>query len=159
VQYRLPVSALYTVAFTVNGNYAHTAIDNHFEDLNTLGGGVSLSVTRDRDFLVMRGALSYQYNQDTTGQTNNHQHLLKFGGDVGVRLGRQAIVTLFGVWNYDPTNYTNVIAKSDDNYFDLGLEAGLSLSKTWKLRGGYKTVLGLDHFTSHQVFLGSLFRF
>ena len=159
VQYRLPVSAVYTVAFTANGNYTHTAINNHFEDLNTYGGGVSLSVTRDAGLLVVRGALSYQYNRDDTGQTNNQQHLLKFGADVGVRLGRQAIVTLFGAWNYDPTSYTNVVTKSDDNYFDLGLEAGLSLSTTWKLTGGYKTVLGLDHFASHQVFLGSLFRF
>jgi hypothetical protein len=159
VQYRLPVSALSTVAVTVNGQYAHTAIDNHFADLDTLGGGVSLSVTRDHEIVLLRGALSYQYNQDATGQPNNYQHLLKFGADAGVRLGRQAIVTLFSVWNYDPTHYTNVAMPSRDNYVDLGLEAGLSLSTTWKLTGGYKTVLGLPHFASHQVFIGSLVRF
>ena len=159
VQYRLPVSALYTVAFTANGNYAHTALNNNFEDLNTYGGGVSVSVTRDANFLILRGALSYQYNRDDTGQPNNHQHLLKFGGDVGVRLGRQAIVTLFSTWNYDPTSYTNVVTPSKNNYVDLGLEAGFSLSTTWKLTGGYKAVLGLSNFGSHQVFVGSLLRF
>jgi len=159
VQYHLPVSAIYTVALTVNGNYAYTALNEHFGDWNTYGGGVSLSVTRDHDILVVRGALSYQYNQDDTANTNDHQHLLKFGTDVGVRIGREAIVTLFGVWNYDPTAYKNVVHPSKNNYVDLGLEGGVSLSKTWKLTGGYKTVLGLTHFDSHQVFVGSLFRF
>ena len=64
VQYRLPVSALSTVAFTATGQYAHTAITNPFADLNTYGGGVSLSVTRDAEFLVVRGALAYQYYVD-----------------------------------------------------------------------------------------------
>jgi len=159
VQYRLPVSALSTVAFTVNGQYAHTTLTNHFEDLNTLGGGISLSVTRDHEVVLLRGALSYQYNQDATGQPNNYQHLLKFGADVGVRLGRQAMVTLCSAWNSDPTHYTNVVTPSQNNYVDLGLEAGLSLSTTWKLTGGYKTMLGLTHFASHQVFVGSLVRF
>lgn len=159
VQYHLPVSAIYTVGFTANGNYAYTSISNHLGDLNTYGGGVSLSVTRDQDVLVVRGALSYQYNKDYTANTNNHQHLLKFGADVSVRIGREAIVTLFSIWNYDPTAYKNVVNQSNNNYVDLGLEGGVSLSKTWKLTGGYKTVLGLEHFASHQVFVGSLFKF
>ncbi len=158
-QYRLRVSDTYAVAFTVNGNYAYTTLNEHLGDFNTYGGGVSLSVTRDQDFLVVRGALSYQYNQDDTGSINNHQHLLKFGTDVSVRIGHAAIVTLFGIWNYDPTDYKNVVNKSNNNYVDLGLEGGVSLSKTWKLTGGYKTVLGLRHFDSNQVFVGSLFRF
>jgi hypothetical protein len=78
---------------------------------------------------------------------------------VSVRIGRAAIVTLFGIWTYDPTAYKNVVNTSNNNYVDVGLEAGVSLSKTWKLTGGYKTVLGLRHFASHQVFVGSLFRF
>lgn len=159
VQYHLPVSPIYTVAFTVNGNYAHTAFNRQLGDLNTYGGGISLSVTRDQDLLILRGALSYQYNHDDTADINDHQHLLKFGADVGVRIGPQAIATLFVIWNYDPTTYKNVVNQSQNNYVDLGLEAGLSLSRTWKLTGGYKTVLGLSHFTSHQVFIGSLFRF
>jgi hypothetical protein len=61
------VSDTYAVAFTVNGNYAHTALNEHLGDFNTYGGGVSLSVTRDQDILVVRGALSYQYNRMIRG--------------------------------------------------------------------------------------------
>src|SRR5262249_39671378 len=110
-QYHLSVSPMDTVAFTVNGQYAYTAMNSGFENFNTYGGGISLSMTRDQDFLIVRGALSYQYNQDDTANINSHQHLLKLGADVGVRIGRQAIVTLFGAWNYDATNYKHVATK------------------------------------------------
>src|SRR5262249_15616978 len=158
-QYRLRLSDIYAATFTVNGNYAYTTLNEHLGDFNTYCGGVSISVTRDQGLLVVRGALSYQFNRDDTGNINDHQHLLKFGTDVSVRVGSAAIVTLFGIWNYDPTSYKDVVNNPKNNYVDLGLEGGISLSRTWKLTGGYKTVLGFRHFDSHQVFVGSLFRF
>ena len=68
-----------------------------------------------------------------------------------VSIGYGVIVTLFGVLNDDPINY-QVVTKSQNNYMDVGLERGVSLSRDWKLIGAYKTVLGLTHFALHQFF-------
>jgi hypothetical protein len=159
-QYKYPLNKIYSVGVTVNGNYMFMGINNkNINDVNTFGGGVSLSVTMDRELLVLGGAVSYQYNQDDSSSVNDHQHLIKLGTDVGVRIGKNAVVNLFGIWNVDPTDYKDVPRGTDHDSFDLGIEMALNLSKTWDIKGGYKEVLGLQNFASHMIFLGTLLRF
>jgi hypothetical protein len=157
--YTMRLSPVYSLGLTVNGNYIYSAIDQRIPDVNTLGGGVGVSFNMDRKIWVLGGAISYQYNADDTDNPNDHQHLLKFGANVGVRLGQRSAITLFSAWNYDVTDYKQPVASTDDNYFDLGVEASWSITQTWNLNGGYKRILGLNDFESNQFYVGTLLRF
>jgi hypothetical protein len=86
-EYSLRLSPIDTIGFIVNGNYMHSFIDQHIDDVNTFGGGVGVSLTMDRDMFVIGGAVSYQYNGDDTNLPNDHQHLLKIGANIGIRIG------------------------------------------------------------------------
>jgi hypothetical protein len=158
-EYNLRFSPIYALGFIVNGNYVHSFLEHDIEDVNTFGGGVGVSLTMDRDLFVIGGAVSYQYNGDDTSLPNDHQHLIKIGANGGIRLGQNSAVNLFTTWNYDVTDYQQPVSNSDDNYFDLGIELSWSISRTWKLNGGYKRILGLSDFESNQFFIGSLLRF
>ncbi len=158
-EYSLHFSPMYTMGFIANGNYVHSFLEHNVQDVNTFGGGVGVSLTMDRDIFVIGGAVSYQFNGDDTFLPNDHQHLIKIGANAGVRIGQNSVVNLFSTWNYDVTNYQQPLSNSDDNYFDLGIEVSWSLSRAWKLNGGYKRILGLNDFESNQFFLGSLLRF
>jgi hypothetical protein len=158
-QYNLQISPIYTLGFTINGNYIYSAIDQNIDDVNTFGGGAGISITFDKDIFVIGGAVSYQYNTDDTDSPNDHQHLIKIGANAGVRIGQKSVINLFSSWNYDPTDYKLIISKPDDNYFDLGIEASWSITTTWSLNGGYKRILGLKDFESNQFFIGTLLRF
>lgn len=159
-QYALALSDIATLAFMVNGLYSYLGIDaSGVDNLNTFGGGVGLSLTVDQGRFVGSGVVSYQFTTDDSDSDNDQQHLIKVGGEVGVRLGERAVVTLFGIWNGDVTDYNDAAGDVDDSYVDLGIEAAWNLSSTWRLIGGYKKVLALDDFASDMVFLGTLLRF
>jgi hypothetical protein len=158
-QYTQPLSERFAGTITLNGNYVYSAIDEGINDLNTFGGGITLSVAWDLERFLIGGVFSYQYNQDDSGRENNHQHLIKMGPNAGVRIGQNLALNLFLIWNYDITDYQQVANGTDDNYFDLGLELNWSISRLWSLNGGYKKILGLRDFDSNQVFLGTLLRF
>jgi hypothetical protein len=157
--YSLRLSPMYTMGFIANGNYVHSFLEDNVQDVNTFGGGIGVSLTMDRDMFVIGGAVSYQFNGDDTSLPNDHQHLVKIGTNVGLRIGQNSVVNLFSTWNYDVTDYQQPVNNSDDNYFDLGIELSWSISRTWKLNGGYKRIIGLSDFESNQFFLGSLLRF
>jgi hypothetical protein len=158
-QYNLRLNPNYSIGFTVNGNYIYSAVNQNISDVNILGGGLGVSLTFDKDFFVIGGAVSYQYNGDDTDSPNDHQHLIKLGANAGVRIGQRSAINLFWIWNYDVTNYVKTINNTDDNYFDLGIEASWSITSTWNLNGGYKRILGLKDFESNQFFIGTLLRF
>jgi hypothetical protein len=159
-QYRFLVNSRTLLTYTVNADYAYAAVDAPGADnLNIFGGGLSVSLTVDQDTFVGGGAVSYQLHIDDSGRDNDHQHLIKIGANAGLRLAEYAAVTLFGIFNYDPTNYKDTVRDVDQTSLDLGLELAWSLSPTWKITGGYKKVLGLDHFDSDRIFLGTLVRF
>src|SRR5215510_29726 len=158
-EYRLFFTPELSAVFVANGNYLYTAINHDIPDVNTFGGGVSAALRADHGYVVAGCALSYQYNADDSHDINNHQHLLKVGGNLGFRLGTDTVVNAFGTWSQDVTSYKHLVQDVEVGYLDLGIEMGFSLSKTWKINGGYKTILGLRDFSSNTVFLGTLFRF
>ena len=159
-QYRTAVTPELSAVFVVNGNYLYTAINRDIRDVNTFGGGVSVALQVDQEHFLAGGALSYQYNADDSDSVNDYQHLLKIGGNLGFRLGTNAVVNTFGTWTQDVTNYRDIGQDtSSKGYLDLGIELGWSLSRTWKINGGYKKILGLADLDSNAVFLGTLVRF
>ena len=120
-QYHLDVHPYAMLSFTANLNLMHDAIDaEDLEDVNTLGTGVSVSLTLDRQMWVARGAVSYQFHVDDSGGDDDHQHLFKLGLNGGMRFGQQAAVTLFTLWSYDATSHDNTSIDVDRDYFDLG---------------------------------------
>jgi hypothetical protein len=157
-RYTLPLAKALSLGVNAHAQYTFTAISDS-SDLHTFGTGLGLSLLYDREQFFVDGALLYQYTVDDSAAVNDHQHLLRLGTRVGIRLGSNALITVFGSWIYDATDYQRVVSRSDDNYFDLGTELAFNLSKTWKIGGGYKKVLGLQGFDSDLVFVGTLFRF
>ena len=159
-QYRFLVNTRTLLTYSANLQYGHTAISaTGGDDLNVFGGGFSVSLTIDQDKFVGGGALSYQLNIDDGDSDYNTQHLIKLGANGGIRIMENAAFTLFGALNIDFTSYDNTLRDVDQVYLDLGFEVSWSLSPTWKLTGGYKTVLGLADFSSNAIFFGTLLRF
>src|SRR5205823_6628575 len=111
-QYRLAVIPELSAVFVANGNYLYTAINHGIRDVNTFGGGVSASLQVDQERVLAGVAISYQYNSDDSHDVNDHQHLLKVGGNVGLRVGSNAVVNAFGTWTQDVTIYRNAVQDS-----------------------------------------------
>ena len=159
-QYRFLLNTRTLLTSTVNANYSHAAVDAPGRsNINIFGGGVSVSLTVDQDRFVAGGAFSYQLHGDDSDLENKTQHLFKVGAQVGLRVQDNVAVTLSGTLNYDLTSYSGTVRDVDAVSFDLGLEAGWSLSARWKLTGRYQKVLGLDHFSSDQFVFEALWRF
>ena len=156
-QYHLAVSAIATLSVAINGNYTYTAIDHQaLDNINTLGGGASVSLALDQDRLFGGATLSYQFNADDSDSPSNQQHLFKLGAMAGMRFGRDVAAALFGIWSRDTTDRRAVLSKTDTDYFDLGVELKWNLTQTWRLSGGYRKILGLENFESDMVFIGTL---
>lgn len=159
-QYFHDLSPSVTATFTGNLNYVYTDIDYNYggsDDINTFGGGLSASMTLDKDSYVASMAFSYQYNRDDIDVEDDYQHLIKFGVNAGYRFGQNIVVTLFSVWNKDITDYK--YSSQDDDYCDLGTEVTMNLSDTFGLTVGYKKVVSLDNYDSDEVYLGSTLKF
>lgn len=159
-QYNIDLTPDVTIAGTANLNYTYTDVDfdsGESDRFNTAGGGLSASVTLDKDIVVTSAAISYQYNEDDSNVKDDHQHLVKMGANAGYRIGDNHVITIFGVWNADITNYS--YEPVDDDYFDLGAELTTNFSETWGLTVGYKTVVDLEAFDSDMYYLGSILRF
>lgn len=149
-----------SVTFTGNVHYIYTDIDYEFggnDEINTFGGGLSTALTLDKDAYVASMALSYQYNKEDIDSIDDYSHLIKIGANAGYRIGQNFVVTLFGVWNKDITDYKN--SSQDDDFFDLGTETTMNLSDTISMTVGYKKVVGLDNYDSDEIYLGSVLRF
>ncbi len=159
-QYNYELTSELSAAFTANLNYMYTDLDydsGSSDYINTYGGGLSASITLDKDIYSTSAAVSYQYNEDDVDIEDDHQHLLKVGANAGYRIGDNNVVTVFGVWNKDITDYA--FDPQDDDYFDLGTEVTMNFSETWGITIGYKKVADLENFDSDEIYLGSMLRF
>ncbi len=126
-------------------------------DVNYFGGGLSTTLTYDTGVLVPALAVMYQYTKDDSDNEEDYSHLLKVGGQLGVRMGERFVLSPFVIWNRDLSSYAN----SDDiyNFFDAGVEMGISVSETFTLNAGYKKVLGISDIDNDMGYLGFLYRF
>jgi len=154
----LPLGRVAALGLIAHALYTYDGYDGQgLDDVNTYGGGASMVLKLDQGEFMGAAAVSYQYTGDDTEGDNDRRHLVRTGADLGARLGERTAVTVFGIWNYDATDYDDL--EVDDSYLDLGVEAALNLSPTWRLSGGYKAVVGLTDYRSNMVFLGTLLRF
>jgi len=156
VQYSMSLAEDFGLMFT--GNLNHMFVDTEGKDVSVFGGGPSVSVTYSGSEVVEPSlVLAYQYSTDDTDSAFDYQHLIKTGVNAGFRIRENAVVNVFGIWNYDASDYM------DDNdsrsYFDAGLEVGYLISETWSLSLGYKAVLEIENYESDTIYLGTLIRF
>lgn len=159
-EYRLTLSPEATLDFMLHALYSHTDFDTSaLDNINTFGGGPSISLTLDYDQFVVGMFSSYQITTEDSDLPTDVIQLFRLGANVGARIGSNVALTVFAVWNRDITDYSDTLLQVDKDYFDVGLEAVWNLTPTWRLAGGYKKVVGLNDFDSNMVFLGSLWRF
>jgi hypothetical protein len=159
-QYRRMLVDPFFLGVTLHGNYSFTNIDDkRFDDLNTWGTGVALSLEVEQEAFQAGLAVLYNYAKDDSDHLNDEQHLLSIGAKVGLRTEERVALLAFVMWNYDLSEDDPAVRRTDDDYIDVGFEASWSLTPSWKLTGGYKKVLALKDFNSDLVFIGTLLRF
>lgn len=154
-QYGMPVGEMGEAAMTVYGDYMYFDPDKG-ENINYYGGGVGFSYTMDRGIWVPGIAIGYQFTADDSDISQDKQHLVKLGANVGIRTGDRAVVNLFGFYNNDMTS--DVPQGFDNTFYDAGAEVGYSITDTWGLNFGYKKVFGITNYDSDMVYLGTVSR-
>jgi hypothetical protein len=159
-QYHLNISDVLSASFTGHLNYTYTDLDfdnGGSEDVNMYGGGLSASLTYDKDLFAVSAGASYLYNTDDTDMDEDEQHLVKFGVNAGVRNGDNGVFNVFAVYNLDITDYDN--DPKDDDYYEVGMEGSFTLSETFGMTLGYKKVIELEDFDADQIYIGSTWKF
>ncbi|WP_089936943.1 hypothetical protein [Candidatus Entotheonella palauensis] len=159
-QYQLPLNEVLTARATFLGRYSFGSFSDQNSDRHTLTLGTGASLAADLDVVSGTVGMSYHFAaEDDNPDGNETQHVVRLGGDLGVRLGRRLALTGFGAWTLDVTDYTGRQSDIDDSYGEVGGELAWSLSPTWRLQGGYKRVIALADFESDLVFLSTIVRF
>jgi len=155
-QHNRPVAEDWNLALTANLTYMYMDLDAISVSVYGVGPTVSMTYDDGGSF-VPSLALSYQYSTDDTDSANNYQHLVKAGANFGFRIGEDAAINLFGIWNWDVSDYMEGAATETSG--DVGIEAQYYMSDVFSLSGGYKAVVGVDDFDSYTIYLGALLRF
>jgi len=155
IQYHKPLLEDFTLGLTANLTYMYLDLDG--SNIQAYGGGPSVSITYEKgDLFIPSLAVSYQYTTDDSGSSNDYQHLVKIGLNLGFRAGEDAVVNLFGIWNRDVSSY---MEDRTNSFGDVGIEAHYNISETFTLSGGFKTVVGYEDFDANTIYLGGLIRF
>ncbi len=168
VQYNRPIVGDLRATFSANAGYLATILyasqDDIYQAFGNYGGGAGAALSFDHGWLLSSAAFSYQYAKEhyiratfgTGGFDDDQTHLLKLGGSVGARFLEGARIAVFAIGSLDVTG--SRAFETDTEWADIGVRLSWTLG-SWALRGGYKSVVGLDGFESHLIFVGSLLRF
>ncbi|MDZ7762132.1 MAG: hypothetical protein U5L00_18000 [Desulfovermiculus sp.] len=149
----------YTLNLIGNANYMYSDVDVKSseygdDEVNTIGGGAGVSITKNGDVFVPTLGASYQYNHDD-GDTGDY-HTVKTGVNAGIYLTQQLPLNIYGIYTMDLTDYEHA---DEENFWDLGVELAYQISTGMELSVGYKKVLDYDDFESDQIYLGSVWYF
>ncbi len=139
----------------MQGSYSIQNLD--MQDYGTLGGGAFVSIGKDFEFLEVTVGAVYQYTKYWIDQPDDQSHLVRYGGIVGVPIGRKLSANVFFTQTRNPTDYQREIF--DRNFFTLGAEGIFAFTRSWVASLGYRTVLDYKGYSSHQVYLGTLVKF
>ncbi len=159
-QYRMPIRDRYELSFHATLDYIWEGINRKVndDDINTMGGSLGMSLkTRCSDMLEPSVMVFYHYGHDD-GEIGDH-HLIRTGMNLAVYPNKTIAMNIYGLANFDETDYPQNIAVTDDLYWDAGIEMAYQATDTFNFTAGYKKVLGMEKFDSDMVYIGSLWKF
>ena len=159
-QYNQVVNDKFAANYTAVINYMNTSISydsGDSGDLNTYGGGLGSSLTYLSDSFESSVGISYMYSKDDSNRVDDAQHLIKIGFNNGFMISDNKVINIFGNWTCDVTDYT--YDPNDDDYFQAGIEFKADLTDTWSLSLGVKELLEYSDMDSHEIYLGSIWKF
>lgn len=159
-QYRMPIKDRYELSFHATLDYIWEGINRKVndDDINTLGGSVGMSLkARCSDMFEPSVMVMYHYGHDD-GEIGDH-HLIRTGMNLAIYPNKTIALNLYGLANFDETDYPKNVTVTDDLYWDAGIEMAYQATDTFNLTGGYKKVLGMEKFDSDMVYIGSLWKF
>ena len=159
-QYRMPIQDRYELSFHASLDYIWEGMNRKVndDDTNTVGGAVGMSLkTRCTEMLEPSVMVLYHYGHDD-GEVGDY-HLIRTGMNLAVYPNKTIALNLYGLANFDETDYPKGTQVTDDLYWDAGIEVGYQPPGSFSLTGGYKKVLGMEKFDSDMVYIGSLWKF
>jgi hypothetical protein len=120
------------------------------QEVHSFGFGIFAAAEKDFGPLIVSGGLIYQFLQDT-GDLERSNHLLSYGLEVGIPLGQRFII------NLEVFQINNV--ERDEDPVIIGAGGTFYVTKRWGVTLGWKTILNVDGFTSHEGVVGASARF
>jgi len=128
----------------------------------TFSGGPSISAEKEFKAVIVKGLIDSfitTFGFGFTFSSNNQkdskvQSSIKTGLNVGVPIGDNYVANVY-------TNYNVQVEPDslDNDYYNLGGELSVYFTRLISATAGFKTVLGLDDFTSYEGYLGAILKF
>lgn len=134
----------------VTWRYTDVKIIDVSQDVHSLGGGLMAAFEKDLGPVTLSGGLIYQFLRDM-GDLERSNHLLSYGVGVGVPIGRQFVANL-------ETFQVNDLDRDADPVI-IGASFSFFITRRWGLTLGWKTILNVDDYSSHEGTLGASARF
>lgn len=159
-QYRMPIKDRYELSFHATLDYIWEGINRKVndDDTNTVGGSVGMSLkTRCTEMLEPSVMVLYHYGHDD-GEIGDH-HLIRTGMNLAIYPNKTFAMNVYGLANFDETDYPKSTTITDDLYWDAGVEMSYQATETFNFTAGYKKVLGMEKFDSDMVYIGTLWKF
>ena len=154
--YTLPTPFLeISLGGTVQSGYTINNQEN--EDFANYGGGGYITLGKDLEIFKVTAGAAYMYTQYDLDLDDDHSHLVKYGFILGLPIGRKLAANIYFIDTRNITDYD--IELIDDNFFTLGTEWIISLARSWVISLGYRTILGLEDYESHEGYLGTTMKF
>jgi len=131
--------------------------EDFIDDYTSGGGGLFFTVGKDFGPVEVTGGFSYNYGAMDIDLDEDEAHLLKYGLIVGMPIAEAFSVNAFVTDTRNVTNYD--VDVEDDSYVCLGTEGTWHVAGSWVVAVSYKTILGIDEFDSHEIYLGTIRKF
>ncbi len=143
-----------SISFGANIQAGYTLMsDDFFDDFSNLGGGSFFKIGKNFDFLEVTGGFSYNYAAMDVDLDQDFAHIITYGAIIGIPIGQQLAASCYVTETRNISNYDTDLA--DPHYLTLGTEGTWHLAGSWVLSLSYKTILCLDDYHSHEIYLGT----
>ena len=132
------------------------------KDTVTFSGGPSISAEKAFKAVIVKGLIeniitTFGFGFTFSGNDQKDSKIetsIKTGLNVGIPIGDNYVANLY-------TNYNVQVEPDslDSDYYNLGGELSVYFTRLISATAGFKTVLGLDDFTSYEGYLGAILKF
>ena len=130
--------------------FTETTIEDAEQDVHSFGGGLLVAGQRTLGPVILSGGLIYQFLQDT-GDLDRDNHILSYGLGLGLPIGQRLVVSVQAFQIND--------LERDEDPVVVGSELTYFVTPRWGFTLGWKTILNVEDYTSHEGTLGASARF